>query len=118
MSGKRLYRSRDDRMIAGVCGGLAEYFNIDPTIVRLVLLFLTLWGGGGVLVYVLAWIVIPERPASAKAPAAKESKQVEEKPAPQELAAEVVDEPEETAAPEKAASVEAEPATEETSETE
>ena len=53
MSGKRLYRSRDDRMIAGVCGGLAEYFSIDPTIVRLVLLFLTLWGGGGFLVYVL-----------------------------------------------------------------
>ncbi len=101
MSAKRLYRSRDDRMIAGVCGGLGEYFNIDPTIVRLVLLFLTLWGGGGVLVYVLAWIVIPERPASAKATA---SKQVEKKPAPQEPAAVVVDEPEPAAeeAPETA----------------
>ncbi|HEY53378.1 MAG TPA: PspC domain-containing protein [Caldilineae bacterium] len=89
MSGKRLYRSRDDRMIAGVCGGLGEYFNIDPTLVRLALLFLTLWGGGGVLVYILSWIVIPEQPVSAKAPAAQESKQVEEKPAPV-----VVDEPE------------------------
>ena len=77
MSGKRLYRSRDDRMIAGVCGGLAEYFSIDPTIVRLVLLFLTLWGGGGFLVYVLSWIVIPEKPASAAPTAAKESKLVE-----------------------------------------
>ena len=77
MSGKRLYRSRDDRMIAGVCGGLGEYFNIDPTIVRLVLLFLTLWGGGGVLVYFLAWIVIPEQPVNAKAPSVQESKQRE-----------------------------------------
>ena len=91
MSGKRLYRSRDDRMIAGVCGGLGEYFNIDPTIVRLVLLFLMLWGGGGFLVYILAWIVIPEQPVSAKA---TESKQVEEKPAPAEPAAVVVDKPE------------------------
>jgi phage shock protein C len=88
MSGKRLYRSRDDRMIAGVCGGLAEYFNIDPTIVRLVLLFLTLWGGGGVLVYVLSWIVIPEQPVSVAPTSTQESKQVEEKPAPV-----VVDEP-------------------------
>ncbi len=76
MSGKRLYRSRDDRMIAGVCGGLGEYFSIDPTIVRLILLFLMLWGGGGILVYILAWIVIPEQPVSAKAPtsASKELK--------------------------------------------
>ncbi|RME83235.1 MAG: PspC domain-containing protein [Caldilineae bacterium] len=62
MSGKRLYRSRKDRMIAGVCGGLGEYFNIDPTLIRLALLFLVIWGGGGVLVYLIAWIVIPEEP--------------------------------------------------------
>ena len=83
MSGKRLYRSRDDRMIAGVCGGLGDYFNIDPTIVRLILLFLMLWGGGGILVYILAWIVIPEQPVSAKAPAPEANKQVEDKPAAQ-----------------------------------
>lgn len=87
MSGKRLYRSRDDRMIAGVCGGLGEYFSIDPTIVRLILLFLMLWGGGGVLVYILAWIVIPEQPVSAKAPTSA-SKVVEEKPAAQPVASE------------------------------
>ncbi len=90
MSGKRLYRSRDDRMIAGVCGGLGEYFSIDPTIVRLILLFLMLWGGGGILVYILAWIVIPEQPVSAKAPAPEANKQVEEKPEPQEPADKVV----------------------------
>jgi len=114
MSGKRLYRSRDDRMIAGVCGGLAEYFSIDPTIVRLVLLFLTLWGGGGFLVYVLSWIVIPERPASAKTPVVKESKQVEDKPASREPASVVVDEPE----AEEPAPAEAAPAAEEVPEAE
>ena len=61
MSGKRLYRSLDDRMIAGVCGGLGEYFNIDPTIIRLLMAFLTILGGGtGILVYFIAWIIIPE----------------------------------------------------------
>lgn len=57
---KRLYRSRKDRMIAGVCGGIGEYLNIDPTLVRLAFLLLAIWGGGGVLAYLIAWIVIPE----------------------------------------------------------
>ncbi len=110
MSGKRLYRSRDDRMIAGVCGGLGEYFSIDPTIVRLILLFLMLWGGGGVLVYILAWIVIPEQPVSAKAPVAQESKQVEEKPVAQPEAQEPAAKVVVTPAPKEAAV--AEPAAE------
>ncbi|NOX62706.1 MAG: PspC domain-containing protein [Chloroflexi bacterium] len=59
---KRLYRSRKDRMIAGVCGGVGEYLGIDPTLIRLVLLLLAIWGGGGVLAYLIAWIVIPEEP--------------------------------------------------------
>ena len=65
MSGKRLYRSRENRMIAGVCGGIGEYFNIDPTLIRLLLLFLTIWGGGGVVMYFIAWLVIPEAPVTA-----------------------------------------------------
>ncbi|WP_294597582.1 PspC domain-containing protein [uncultured Rikenella sp.] len=60
---KRLYRSRQSRMIAGVCGGLAEYFGIDPLIVRLIALVL-LFGGGGFLLYVIGWVVIPQRPVS------------------------------------------------------
>jgi phage shock protein C len=56
---KQLYRSETDRMIAGVCGGFAEYFNIDSTIVRLIFLFFVLWGGGGMLAYLICWIVIP-----------------------------------------------------------
>ncbi len=59
---KRLYRSRESRMIAGVCGGLAEYFDMDPTIVRLILVTAALVGGSGLLAYILAWIIIPERP--------------------------------------------------------
>ena len=61
-SGKRLYRSRNDRMVAGVCGGIGQYLNIDTTLVRLAVLFLALWGGGGVLAYLIAWVVIPEEP--------------------------------------------------------
>ena len=60
---KRLYRSRDQRMIAGVCGGLAEYTGWDVTVVRLVFLLSFLLPGPQVLAYLFAWIVMPERPA-------------------------------------------------------
>lgn len=70
MTTKRLYRSRQDRMIAGVCGGIGHYLNIDPTLIRLALLLLAIWGGGGILVYIIAWIVIPEEPVAETAPPA------------------------------------------------
>ena len=60
---KRLYRSINDRQIAGVCGGVAEYFEVDPTIVRLVFVALALVGGPGILLYIIMAIVIPEEPA-------------------------------------------------------
>ncbi len=56
---RRLYRSQTDRMIAGVCGGLAEFFDIDPTLVRLIFVLLTLMGGHGILLYIILWIVMP-----------------------------------------------------------
>lgn len=60
---KRLYRSKKERMIAGVCGGLAEYFNIDPVIVRLVAVLLLLPGGiPGLIPYLLMWVIVPENP--------------------------------------------------------
>jgi len=59
---KRLYRSRTNRVIAGVCGGIAEYSNIDPTIVRLLWLLLSLIWGSGIIAYIIAWIIIPEEP--------------------------------------------------------
>ncbi len=56
---KRLYRSRDDRMIWGVCGGLAEYFGIDPTIVRIIAVVLAFASGAGILAYIILAIVVP-----------------------------------------------------------
>lgn len=66
---KRLYRSTQDRKIAGVCGGIAEYFNIDPTIVRVVAILLLLPGGlPGFLPYLVLWIVVPNAPTLSSAP--------------------------------------------------
>ncbi|MGP8321990.1 MAG: PspC domain-containing protein [Methanosarcinaceae archaeon] len=59
---KRLYRSRDNCMIAGVCGGIAEYFDMDPTLIRLLWILFTFAGGSGILVYIIAWIIIPQYP--------------------------------------------------------
>jgi len=60
---KRLYRSKQDRMIAGVCGGIAEYFGIDPVIVRIIAVILILPGGlPGFLPYIILWVVVPENP--------------------------------------------------------
>jgi phage shock protein C len=63
-----LRRSRDDRVIGGVCGGLGRYFGIDPVILRIAFVLLLLAGGAGLLLYVIAWIAIPEeRPGDALA---------------------------------------------------
>jgi len=62
---KRLYRSRKDRIFAGVCGGLAEYFDIEPLIFRVVFLVLILGGGSGLLIYILLAIVVPNEPGDS-----------------------------------------------------
>jgi len=63
---KKLYRSTDQRVIAGVCGGLAEYFDIDVTIVRLIAVALLLPGGlPGILPYAIMWIVVPSKEKAA-----------------------------------------------------
>jgi phage shock protein C len=59
---KRLYRSRKERMIAGVCGGLGEYFNIDPTLVRILFVVGMIMGGPGLLAYLILLVVVPEEP--------------------------------------------------------
>jgi phage shock protein C len=59
---EKLYRSRRQRVLAGVAGGLAQYFNIDPIIVRVLLVVATILHGVGVLLYIILWIVIPEEP--------------------------------------------------------
>jgi phage shock protein C len=62
---KRLYRVREGRVVAGVCAGTAAYFGIDPTLVRLAFALFTIFGGAGVLLYLVAWIVIPEETEGA-----------------------------------------------------
>lgn len=64
---KRLYRSRNERMIAGVCGGLAEYFKVDPTLWRLLFVLFALLGGPGIIFYLIMWIVVPEEPSASEA---------------------------------------------------
>lgn len=62
MDGKRLYRSRDDKMVGGVCGGIAEYCGFDSTIVRLVAALVMPCWGSGLVAYLVAWVVIPIEP--------------------------------------------------------
>jgi phage shock protein PspC (stress-responsive transcriptional regulator) len=59
MESKKLYRSQNDKMIAGVCSGLGHFFGIDPTIVRLLFVFTALLGASSILVYIVLWIVVP-----------------------------------------------------------
>ena len=59
---KRLYKSNKNKMLAGVCGGIAEYFNIDPTLVRLGWAILCMFAGSGILAYIIAAIIIPQNP--------------------------------------------------------
>lgn len=59
---KRLYRIPSEGMIGGVCAGLAEYFSVDPTIVRLIFVLLFLGGSAGFWIYVIMWLVVPVKP--------------------------------------------------------
>jgi phage shock protein C len=57
---RKLYRSREQRMLAGVCGGLAEYFNVDATVIRVLFLVLAVFGGTGLVIYVVMWLIVPD----------------------------------------------------------
>lgn len=59
---QRLYRSRYDKKLGGVCAGLAKYFGIDATLIRLIWVLLAVFYGSGILAYIIAWIIIPEEP--------------------------------------------------------
>ncbi|MEI3244582.1 MAG: PspC domain-containing protein [Lachnospiraceae bacterium] len=59
---KKLYRSNDNKIIAGVCGGIAEFFSLDPTLVRLGLVVFCALGGSGILAYIIAAIIMPKAP--------------------------------------------------------
>lgn len=61
---KRLYKSNENKMIEGVCGGIGEYFGMDPTLVRLGWVLFCALGGSGILAYLIAAIIIPQKPKS------------------------------------------------------
>lgn len=63
---KKLYRSESNKMLAGVCGGLAEYFDMDITLMRLLWVGLSLVGGPGVLLYIIFWLVVPTESEAKK----------------------------------------------------
>lgn len=62
----QLYRSESDRYLGGVCGGIAAYFNLDSTLVRLFFIAIILLGGSGVLIYLILWVIIPSESAGQK----------------------------------------------------
>jgi phage shock protein C len=61
---RKLYRSRSDRKLAGVCGGLAQFFSLDPTLIRVLFVVLAVLGGSGILIYLAMWIMVPKEPQS------------------------------------------------------
>jgi phage shock protein C len=77
-SRKPLARSRTNRKIAGVCAGFAEYLDVDPTLVRILWVMLVIFGGCGLLAYLIAWIIMPEGPPlqASATPALRASPQV------------------------------------------
>ncbi len=68
---KRLYRSRKDQQIAGVCGGVADYLGVDPTLMRLLWVIFAIAGGPGLFLYVIMWAIVPEEPEFVQATADK-----------------------------------------------
>lgn len=59
MNNKKLYRTEDNKILAGVCGGVAEYFNLDPTLVRVLWVAVSLFAGAGVILYIVMAIIVP-----------------------------------------------------------
>ena len=65
---KRLYRSRDERIVWGVCGGIAKYFDVDPTLIRLIAVLTLFLGCAGLLVYIILTIIVPLEPQETQLP--------------------------------------------------
>jgi phage shock protein PspC (stress-responsive transcriptional regulator) len=74
MTAERIYRSNKEYIIAGVCGGLAQYFKVDPTLVRLIFILLSFGGGSGVLIYLILWLVLPVEPKDSSRQPMQEEK--------------------------------------------
>jgi phage shock protein C len=65
-SPKKIFKSREDRVLFGVCGGIGEYLNVDPNAIRLLWIIFMFAGGAGVVAYIVAYFIIPERPRARK----------------------------------------------------
>jgi len=59
---RKLYRSKDNRRLAGVCGGLGTYLGADPTVVRVLFIVLAVLGGAGLIIYLAMWLIVPQEP--------------------------------------------------------
>jgi len=82
---KKLYRSHTNKVLAGVCGGIGEYLDIDPVIVRVVFVLFSFGGGSGLFLYLILLLVIPERPTSESTKVVKEEPVWEQKKAKKEV---------------------------------
>ena len=91
---KKLYRSRKDTKIAGVCGGIAEYFNVDSNIIRLLAVLFIFLGGGGIIAYIIAWIIIPLEPVEDESSDKQTTQSREENQAENIVDAEIIDDAE------------------------
>ncbi len=91
---KKLYRSRKNTKIAGVCGGIAEYFNVDSNIIRLLAVLTVFFGGGGIIVYIIAWILIPLESVEDESSDKQTSRSREENQAETIVDAEIIDDSE------------------------
>ena len=77
---EKLYRSRKSKILGGVCGGMAEYFNVDPVIIRILWILLCIFSAGiGIVAYIICWIIIPLEPQAAFEASAREVNEPEEK---------------------------------------
>ena len=81
---KRLYRSRTHRVIGGVAGGIGEYFDVDPVLVRILFIVTLFAGGSGLLAYIIAWIIIPEQPRESAMTTSPNPQQANVPPQPQQ----------------------------------
>ncbi len=91
---KKLYRSRKDTKIAGVCGGIAEYFNVDSNIIRLLAVLTIFFGGGGIIAYIIALIIIPLEPVEDESSDKQTSRSREKNQAETIVDAEIIDDSE------------------------
>ena len=91
---KKLYRSRKDTKIAGVCGGIAEYFNVDSNIIRLLAVLTVFFGGGGIIAYIIAWIIIPLEPVEDESSDKQTTQSREENQTENIVDAEIIDDSE------------------------